>query len=163
MCTSLLFLRFAGQKVRLSWNGNELANNSMVSSYQLYTSKRHWTGSTYVSTYTYTPIRCELIGLNASATLRQWYNPWDNALPSSPPRNTSANDWYMYSYGQELVQTTGVDLYSGGPFTIEGIRRCDIADGSGTLYRLYVAIYNDPSQVQSFAVSCEFILLNTDR
>ena len=123
----------------------------MVSNQQLYTSTYYyWSGWTN----TYTPVRCELIGLNASATSRQWYGPTGTALPS---RNTSANG----GYGQVLVQTTGVDLYSGGvSYTTQGIHRCDIVDGNGNLYRLYVAIYNDPSQTYSTA-SCEFMLLKT--
>ena len=131
----------AGQKVSLSWNGNQVANNSMVSNQQLYT-------SSYWSYTTYTPLRCELAGYgNASA--RQWYGPTGAALPS---RDLSVSA----GYGQVMVQGTGVDLYSGGvSYTTQGVHRCDIVDANGTLYRLYVAIYNDPSQTYATA-SCEF-------
>ena len=131
----------AGQKVSLSWNGNQVANNSMVSNQQLYT-------SSYWSYTTYTPLRCELAGYgNASA--RQWYGPTGAALPS---RDMSVSG----GYGQVMVQGTGVDLYSGGvSYTTQGVHRCDIVDANGTLYRLYVAIYNDPSQTYATA-SCEF-------
>ena len=138
-----------GQKARLTWNGNQLVNNSMVSNQQLYYSYYSYY---YGTTTSYTPVRCELTG-NSSAASRQWYSPTGAALPS---RNMSSSR----GYGQTLVQATGVDLYSGGAYSITlGVHRCDIVDGNGTLYRLYVAIYNDPSLVGSSTASCEFSIL----
>ncbi|KAL5486684.1 hypothetical protein EMCRGX_G019195 [Ephydatia muelleri] len=133
----------AGQKARLTLNGNQLVNNSMVSNQQLYYSYYSYY---YGTTSSYTPVRCELTG-NSSAASRQWYSPTGAALPS---RNMSSSG----GYGQSLVQATGVDLYSGGAYSITlGVHRCDIVDGNGTLYRLYVAIYNDPSLVGSSTAS----------
>ena len=140
-----------GQKARLTWNGNQLVNNSMVSNQQLYYSYySYYFHAWYYNYFNMTPVRCELTG-NSSAASRQWYSPTGVALPSS---NMSSG-----GYGQSLVQATGVDLYSGGAYSITlGVHRCDIVDGNGTLYRLYVAIYNDPSLVLSTA-SCEFSIL----
>lgn len=123
--------------MRLTWNTYQLANNSLISNQQLYSYSYSYYYSYY---YSYTPVRCELTG-NSSARSRQWYGPMGTALPS---RNMSVNG----GYGQSLVNATGVDLYSGAGvyYITQGVHRCDIVDGNGTLYRLYVAIYNDPSQ-----------------
>ena len=128
----------------LSWNGNQLANNSMVSNQQLYYTYYYGWGYT-----TYTPLRCELTE-NGNASARQWYGPTGAALPS---RNASISG----GYGQVMAQGTGVDLYSGGvSYITEGVHRCDIVDANGTLYRLYVAIYNDPSSQINPPASCKF-------